>query len=296
MIHIVCCTDENYAFNFPVIAQSVLEHHKPEELAFHLLHSELSQPTVEKIEKYVADKGIGLTRYWLDESVFSALPQIGYFTIAIYYRLMIPELLSSKIDKVLYLDMDVLVEGRLDQLWNENLVGKAAVVVEDGEPKHLGEHSPRRYFNSGVMLINLDYWRERNVKQQAIDFMERHRAILRFPDQDALNVVLEKDLTFFPAKWNYHLNLDRRFLRQALHGKVAEDESPVIVHFNQKLKPWMYHCKHPYRARYWELLRKTTFSDYRMKNRSFSSFLFYNTPRPLRAKLWPKLAAILPQN
>jgi lipopolysaccharide biosynthesis glycosyltransferase len=296
MIHIVCCTDENYAFNFPVIAQSILEHHTKEEVAFHLLHSVLTSSTAEKIDRYAAEKGFAFSRYLLDDSVFVSLPQIAYFTIAIYYRLLIPELFPKEFDKVLYLDMDVIVEGRLDELWNVDLAGKGAAVVEDGAPKHLGEHSPKRYFNSGVMLINLDYWRERNVKEQAIDFMVRHRDILRFPDQDALNVVLENDLTYLPEKWNYHLNLDRRFLKQALKGQIAREQAPVIVHFNQKVKPWMYHCRHPYTPRYWQLLKKTSFKDYKLKNKSFINSLFYFTPKPLRAVLWPKLSTVLPQN
>jgi lipopolysaccharide biosynthesis glycosyltransferase len=296
MIHIVCCTDENYAFNFPVIAQSVLEHHTKEEVAFHLLHSALTSSTTEKIERYVAEKGFAFSRHLLDDSVFASLPEIAYFTIAIYYRLLIPKLLPKEFDKVLYLDMDVIIEGRLDELWNVDLAGKGAAVVEDGAPIHLGEHAPKRYFNSGVMLINLDYWRERNVKEQAIDFMDRHRDILRFPDQDALNVVLEHDLTYLPQKWNYHLNLDRQFLKQALKGKIAREQAPVIVHFNQKVKPWMYHCRHPYTRRYWQLLKKTSFKDYKQKNRSFINSLFYFTPKPLRTVFWPKLSAVLAQN
>lgn len=296
MIHIVCCTDENYAFNFPVIAQSVLEHHRKEEVMFHLLHAPLTVPTAEKIDRYVAEKGFAFSRKLLDHAVFADLPQIAYFTTAMYYRLLIPELFPLAIDKVLYLDMDVIIEGRLDELWNVDLAGKGAAVVEDGAPKHLGEHSPQRYFNSGVMLINLDYWREHNVKDKAIGFMMKNRDILRFPDQDALNVVLEPDVVFIPNKWNYHLNLDRKFLKKVLSGQISRDQAPVIVHFNQKVKPWMYHCRHPYAPRYWELLRKTTFSDYRMKNKSFRSSLFYFTPKPLRAVLWPKLVTVLPQN
>lgn len=296
MIHIVCCTDENYAFNFPVVAQSILQHHRADEVTFHLLHSSLKPPTLERVERYAADKGFGFSRYLLNDAIFADLPEISYFTIAVYYRLLIPELLPADIGKVLYLDMDVIVEGRLDTLWNEDIARKAAVVVQDGEPKHLGLHSPARYFNSGVMLINLDYWRQKDVKRKAIDFMLQNRDLLRFPDQDALNVVLQNDVIFFPDKWNYHLNLDRHFLKHVLSNKVPAENKPVIVHFNQKLKPWMYHCKHPYRFRYWDLLRQTTFGDYRMKNKSFSSFVFYNTPRPLRSKLWPRLAAKLPQN
>ncbi|HVK93890.1 MAG TPA: glycosyltransferase family 8 protein [Noviherbaspirillum sp.] len=299
MIHIVCCTDENYAFNFPVIAQSVLEHHAPDEVRFHLLHSALSAPTAEKIDRYAADKGFAFSRQSLDDSVFATLPEIAYFTIAIYYRLLIPELLSQEHGKVLYLDMDVVVEGRLDELWNVDLAGKGAAVVEDGAPKHLDaldEQSPERYFNSGVMLINLDYWRQHKVKEQAIDFMVQHRDILRFPDQDALNVVLQNDLVFVSQKWNYHLNLDRKFLKRALKGRVAKDLAPMIVHFNQKVKPWMYHCRHPYTPRYWQLLKKTPFKDYRMKNKTVANVLFYWTPKPLRPVLWRRRFASLPQN
>lgn len=296
MIHIVCCSDENYAFNLAVIIQSVLEHHTKDEVAFHFVHSALTPVTTAKLDRYVANKGVSLSRYLLDESVFKGLPEIDYFTIAMYYRLVIPELLPQETSKILYLDMDVVVEDRLDAFWNQDLTGKAAAVIEDGAPKHLGDQSPQKYFNSGVMLINLDYWRVRNVKQQAIDFMIRHRDLLRFPDQDALNVVLQHDVVYVPDRWNYHLNLDKKFLKRALKGKVSAEEAPAIVHFNQKIKPWMYHCKHPYRFRYWELLRKTTFSDYKMKNKTLGNVLFYYTPKPLRSVIWPKRVASVPQN
>lgn len=296
MIHIVCCTDENYAFNFPVIAQSVLEHHAKEEVAFYLLHSALTPSTEEKIERYVAEKGLAFSRLFLDDSIFAHLPQIGYFTIGMYYRLLIPEMLPKEFDKVLYLDMDVIVEGRLDDFWNLNLDGKAAAVIEDRTTEHLGEYSPSRYFNSGVMLMNLDYWRVHNVKEKAIAFMVQHTDILRFPDQDALNVVLQHDVTFMPDKWNYHLNLEKKFLKRALKGKVDKDKAPVIVHFNQRVKPWMYHCRHPYMPRYWQLLKKTTFKDYKMKNKSVGNALFYFTPKPLRSVLWRKRSVLLPQN
>ncbi len=279
-----------------MIAQSILEHHAKEEVALHLLHSPLTLSTLEKIDRYAAEKGFLFSRQLLDDSIFAMLPQIAYFTTAMYYRLMIPELFPNDVNKILYLDMDVLVEGRLDELWNEDILNKGAAVVEDSATIHLGEYTPPRYFNSGVMLINLDYWRKYNVKEKAIDFMVKHRDILRFPDQDALNVVLQDDLIYVSDKWNYHLNLDKRFLKQALRGRIAKDKAPVIIHFNQRVKPWMYHCRHPYAARYWQVLKKTTFSEYQLKNKSFASFLFYFTPKKLRAVLWPKLVKTLPQN
>lgn len=296
MIHIVCCSDENYAFNFPVIAQSILEHHTKEEVALYLIHSPLTISTLEKIDRYAAEKNLTFSRQLLDDTIFAKLPQIAYFTTAMYYRLMIPELFPEHVSKVLYLDMDVLVEGRLDELWNKDFSGRAAAVVEDSATTHLGEYSPTRYFNSGVMLINLDYWRKNNVKEKAINFMVKHRDILRFPDQDALNVVLQNDLVYLPDKWNYHLNLDRQFLKKVLRGQIAKDKAPVIIHFNQRVKPWMYHCRHPYTSRYWQILTKTTFSEYKVQNKSFASFLFYCTPKKLRTVLWPKLVKILPQN
>lgn len=296
MIHIVCCTDENYAFNFPVIVQSIMEHHGKEEVVFHMVHSALTSITLEKIDQYVSQKGITVSRYLLDDSIFASLPETGYITIAMYFRLMIPEILPGSIDKVLYLDMDVIVDGRLDELWNQNLDGKGAAVVAEGLAPHLGEYSPKQYFNSGVMLMNLNYWRECNVKDDAINFMLRHMEVLRYPDQDALNVVLQHNLRFVPEKWNYHVTFDKRFLKRALKGEVEQSLAPVIVHFNQSMKPWMYHCKHPYRRRYWNLLKQTTFRDYHMKNKTLAAVLFYFTPKPLRTTLWPKLALTLPQN
>jgi lipopolysaccharide biosynthesis glycosyltransferase len=297
MIQIVCCTDENYAFNFPVIAESVLNHHTKEEIRFFLLHSSLHEDTRKKIEKYVIEKGIAVTWRELDASVFSHLPEISYFTIAMYYRLLIPEMLHGA-NKVLYLDMDLIVEGRLDKLWQQDLTDKGAAVVASGPTKHLMKHLPlgKGYFNSGVMLINLDYWRINEVKNQAIEFMVNHRSDLVYPDQDALNVVLQDKLVFVPQKWNCHEDSGRTFLKKALKGNVSKEEAPVIIHFNHRIKPWMYHCKNPYRFRYWELLRRTPFGDYRMKNKTVERVLYYWMPKFLRRFFFPELHANLSQN
>ena len=288
MIQIVCCTDDNYAFNFAVLAQSILDHHPADAVAFHLMHSELSEYSSRGIQEFARASGIELHTYPIDESIFENLPRISYFGIATYFRFLIPELLPATLDRVLYLDMDIIVDGRLEPLWATPLEGCSAAVVEDGVPAHLGALAPATYFNAGVMLINMAYWRTEDVKGRALAAMMEHAAIIRYGDQDALNIVLANSKRMVDRKWNAHMMMDKALMRRAARGQIGSADRPVVIHFNQKIKPWMFNCKHAYTRQYREILSRTPFKDQPIKNAGLGSALFYLTPKPLRGLLWSK--------
>ena len=112
----------------------------------------------------------------------------------------------------------------ISEFWNTDLSGCGAACVED-----IGKDEDERYerlhydkscsyFNAGVLLINLDYWRKHKVDVQCVRYFETYPERIQFNDQDLLNVVLCKDKVFVPLKWN----MQDGFYRYGIDKRVAD--------------------------------------------------------------------------
>jgi lipopolysaccharide biosynthesis glycosyltransferase len=130
------------------------------------------------------------------------------------------------------------VIGALDELLKTDLTGVGVAAVR--EP---GEHKlepfgvmPGDYFNSGVMLMNLDYWREHRIAEKALAFANEHPEALVASDQCAINAVLHGRVKYLDPKWNCTLS----------NAKKYNAANPVIVHYTGRRKPWDEAWRQPY--------------------------------------------------
>lgn len=179
-------------------------------------------------------------------------------SLACYYRLFCAELLPKTIDRLLYLDCDIIVNHNVEDLWNYQLDNYAigAIVDENYFDKSSYDRlglcpQKNKYFNSGVLLINLRYWREHNVTARCIECVRRMPEKLLFHDQDTLNVVLKDEITYLPIKWNFqtaflhcinqnkYCDIIRKEIADAVHN-------PYIIHYTGKSKPWFKGSRQPY--------------------------------------------------
>ena len=133
-------------------------------------------------------------------------------------RLLLPEVLEASLTRVLYLDADVLVTGSLQPLWRTRLQGAVLGAVVDAIDAGLQQSAaevrdvPRvqRYFNAGVLLIDLQRWRDEGISAQALAYLQAHPDT-PFTDQDALNVACDGRWLALDARWNF---LQHRIPRQ----------------------------------------------------------------------------------
>lgn len=123
-------------------------------------------------------------------------------SISAYYRILLSSILAKDVTKVLYFDCDMLVLEDLLEIYNLDLQDYAIAAVEDAWPIK-EEHRMQillsyseRYFNSGFLVINLDYWRNHDIESQLLAFAKRERYVY-FHDQDALNRVLGRHCFFY---------------------------------------------------------------------------------------------------
>jgi lipopolysaccharide biosynthesis glycosyltransferase len=192
---------------------------------------------------------------------FKPLLQI---TRATYLRLMMLEVLSPTIKRVLYLDVDLIVNGDLRPLWNTDLGNKVCGAVVD--PGVNGDEfaakwslsRPGQYFNAGMMLIDLDRLRSKPFLQQAIAILEDPTKPCEYADQDALNIALWNQWLPVDPGWNFQ----RKFLYDHCAAWKALNpmrREPVIIHYTERYKPWHSSEWHPYAWLYLRSLLRTSF-------------------------------------
>ena len=216
-----------------------------------MISQTLKQCNVKKLTQLGKQYGQSIQFISVDDTLLRAhhLVEPGRLTIATYYRLCAAELLPESINKVLYLDGDIIVLEDLSQIWETSIERKAVAVVSDklifSDERQNGLQYPAKagYFNAGVMLINLAFWRSEKLGPLFLDYIDHHSAAIRFHDQDVLNSVLWDKRILLPLTYNFQVSFlfDEYFKMQASdiqHEILATLNSPNIIHYNTQLKPW----------------------------------------------------------
>jgi lipopolysaccharide biosynthesis glycosyltransferase len=252
---VLCACDEGYFPHAATMLCSVLEHNMGARI--HLFHDSISGSELDKLESFVARRGSTIVFYEVNQAAFAGLRVDKWASIAVYFRLLAPRLLPSTLDKVLYLDCDIIVRRSLQGLWDTDISGYALAGVsnyDDGARKALGLPDGTKYFNSGVLLINLAYWRERRVAEAATLFARENSEKMQFWDQDALNGTLVNRWIEVPPTWNWQFP-----------GTLPENGNefePAVVHFTTKDKPWHWLNAHILKSEYYRYRGKTPWRQY----------------------------------
>lgn len=254
-INVALCTDDNYANHCAVCIVSILENNQDADCSIYVLTVGLSVENMAKFQYLGTVYRQKIEVKVLDMALFDQLQITNHLGRAMYFRFMIPNVINAS--KVLYLDCDIMVRHSLRPLFETDLTDKACGVIEDQCGDDIRLHNPiqmfSRYFNSGVLLMNLDYWREHNSKKTLIEWIEQFPGQLLCPDQDALNKVFENKVVFLDYTYNFQQGFygNLTWLRADKWDAVKEArKNPVIVHFTAGEKPWHTDCTHPLLSEY----------------------------------------------
>lgn len=250
-INILCATDANYVPYCGVMLTSVFESNKHARVdAYILIDTPLPGKAQRQFAQLAEKYGNSINYLLIDKSFLEKFPIKGmsYWSIATYYRLYATDLLPESVHRILYLDCDIIVDGKLDYLWEIDMTDKAAGVVPDifeydGHfQRQLHYPEDAGYFNAGVVLINVDFWRKHNIGQQCLDFLANHYDWIEANDQDVLNAVLWDKKIRLPLAYNYQIQFLKSNFYDALtiyRMEINETRRhAVIVHYAAPEKPW----------------------------------------------------------
>lgn len=280
-INIVLASDDNYAQHMGIVIFSCLSNsEKPEELFFYILSYNISLQNKNKIHEIVNRFSASCLIIEPPTEIYNDIPKKRY-GVANLFRLSIGELLPKHVSKVIYLDCDVLLYADIKELWEAEL-GDCVV----GAVTNLGLQPEKRlgikegeYFNTGVLLIDMEKWRNEGVGSKALSYMNSNINKLVFPDQDGINVILHKKRKYLPLRWNQQPATYSMFQKEVYEKSLTRQDysdaitNPGIVHFLSKNKPWDYLTFHPLRETYYEYLKKSPWSDYKPKDYTFINVL-----------------------
>lgn len=279
-MHIVCSTDANYVMPTGVMIKSASINNADADIQFHILIDEsVNGMQKDELEKVVKDNARHeVVFHLIDGSAFDGFPQLGitktYITKATYYRLLFTEIFSADIHKLLYLDGDMIITSSLTELWKEDLHGYAVGAVTDmSEAIHdyhrLGYDAELGYFNAGMLLVNLDYWREHYVKDLFLDVINHHPERIKYHDQDVLNIVFCRAKKMLPFKYNFQDGFMYKAERMEMNAQKYAGEIKdaiahhAIIHYTSTAKPWHKECLNPFKAEWWKVLAKTSWVGYK---------------------------------
>jgi lipopolysaccharide biosynthesis glycosyltransferase len=248
MLDILVTIDSNYLLPLRVMLKSLFLNNPDERFLIHLFHTDLDEAQLAELGCFIALDGHALAALRMDDAAFAGAPVLLHYTKAMYYRLLAFKLLPPGLDRVLYLDPDILVINPVRPLYETDLTGKLyAAAYHDLVPTkeinkiRLYPYEIESYYNSGVLLMNLELQR-REIRESAIfDFVEENRAKLIMPDQDIINALYAKKIRTLDEKLH---NYDVRYYRYyfiTTSGACDMDfvlGNTVILHFCGKRKPW----------------------------------------------------------
>ncbi|MEZ8727025.1 glycosyltransferase family 8 protein [Vibrio cyclitrophicus] len=246
-IHISLCADMNFLKPLEICVYSILDNSPDVKICFHII--KLSDFKEDNLLTLVEDTGNSINFYNLELDH----REKGRFTKAIYGRLYIDKLVSNDIDKIIYLDCDIVVLSNIKNLWETQIKGYSIGAVPELE-SHIKKSLMSRfgldnYFNSGVLVLNLENIRKSCNFSKSIAFLENNK--LDYPDQDALNIIFKGDWFELDSMFNF---MSSTFTEQAdiIHFALAKPWSAEVSNENSYYY-YFYEQNYPYRLPFFRL-------------------------------------------
>ena len=247
-IDILVTLDENYTKPLKVLLYSIYQNNPGESFRIWIVNEDIPTEKILEIKKLTDLYNWELYDEKVSSDFFSDAPTIERYPKEMYYRLLSGEILPKHITKVLYLDPDILVINPLRQLWETDLEGNMIAaashtgitgITKDINNIRLG--TTHSYFNSGIMLIDLDKARELIHMKDISEALNKYSIQLILPDQDLINLLYGYYIKEVPEElWNYDTRKYLSYFTKSLseHDIHWVMKNTSILHFCGRPKPW----------------------------------------------------------
>lgn len=289
------CTDENFVIPALVCITSIFENNKNHPCEVTVLTDGISDESTAKFNTLASFYNQKIVIIHISPTRFDNMVTRGRYPASMYFRFLLPELLPHA-SKVLYLDCDTMVRGDLNELFNTDLIEYACGVVLDQQCDDIQIinrlHLTTPYFNSGVMLMNLDEWRRKDYTNRLLAFIENNPEKCEYPDQDALNCVIGEHVRLLNPSYNLQemwlTMMDYARFHFSRHEELElSKQNPHIIHFCVGDKPWYNECRNPYHEEYLSYALKHDFVGF--KSRNHYGKLYYRFEAEIqRLRRWQK--------
>ena len=276
-MNIALCLDSNFLPYCSTTIQSIIENHwSKDRINFFIIYA-FDNKLLTPILTQISHAEHHATCLTFSSFRLKGLRNRAHFTETTYLRLFLPVILPENITRVLYLDSDLIVRADLTELYQEHLDGFSTAMVPEFEKKN---QDPRQqqYYNSGVMLMDVEAWRNSNLSEKIINYAKEYPEKLEFADQDAINNTIHEQIKCLDIKWNcitpyYDKNMENNYSAEHIKLIKAALSESSIVHFTTASKPWNYINCHPNKKEFWQYLYNTPYKNTRPVGKNFRNML-----------------------
>ena len=242
-IPIFLSSDDNYAPFLCTTMYSILENTKSF-ISFYVLDGGITGESKNLINESLKNFSNYTIKY-VDMALFGLerFPNIRHYSLNTFSRYFIPEI-APDLNKVIYMDVDIIVKGDIAELYNQELekyplaavledfyAGNYTALKEKIYPDYSGKDI---YFNAGVLLFDVRKFIQNKYSQKMIDLTIKLQDKLCCPDQDVLNILFENNFKILDYKYNFMPDLFP--LLQEKHPEI-QNIKPLIIHYVAQ-KPW----------------------------------------------------------
>lgn len=230
IINIAYGIDDNYARCMATSIASFCINNKDKNFCFYIVASDLSDKTKIKLKVLAKDYNINIIIYEINKDFFRDMPIIHEISLATYFRILLPNLVLN-VDKLYYIDADIICLKDADSFFCINLEDNIIAAVPDSEKMNnkrnkalnLGQHI---YFNAGILIIDIEKWNNNKISDKILTVINKYKNIIKYEDQDALNIVLSKKVKYISKIFNCITLSD------------VDNKEIILLHFANHPKPW----------------------------------------------------------
>lgn len=242
-VHISLAIDEKFVPPAGILITSILKNNPARNFLIHIFLDKLSDSSIKKLNELCEmSSKLQIKIYCVNPELFNNLYFDKNYSVAIFYRLIAADFLSQELDELIYMDSDMLCLNSMEELFQNIPKDYLFKVVEDNgnwlsqHKKNLSLPADFRYFNAGILYINLQKWREENISAQLIELLKQRKYNL--PDQDTLNMVVCKNnyaVEYLSNNFNHFFRVDGK--------EIPINDKVIVEHFAGNLKPWQLWCE-----------------------------------------------------
>lgn len=311
--HIVYASDDKFAEILGVSLVSLYDNSKDmDDIVVYILDAGITEENKEKLFSVCKSYGRSDIVFIQGKNISEKLSMnvaVDRGSLSQYARLFVSSDLPTDLNRVLYLDCDIIIKRSIRELWNLNLQDKTIGALMDAFSKYYRANIDLEendiMFNSGVMLIDLEKWRKQKVEERLLKFIASKHGKIQQGDQGALNHVLTKDTYCFEPKFNsvtifYDFTYKEMMIYRRPPKFYTADQvkaailNPVIIHFTTSFlskRAWVKGCEHKY-AEEWLKYKmispwasKPLWEDNRPKWKQIGAEIIRKLPRGLAVRI-----------
>lgn len=235
--HIAFGIDRNFARGMGVLISAISQHNCEAKVVYHVFTDGIDLDDINKLKQLTQPDHVMIKFYYIDIAAFKNLPTTIAWSYATYYRFIMGKVLYGSVERVLYIDADILCLNAIKELTQIDM--ESNIVLAIAEPGQFNVKrlniKQGRYFNAGALYIDINKWNEAKIGEQAVQLLSQNPEKYPYLDQDVLNILLDGKTRFIEEKWNYLYDM-----------RKVETQLPDGVNFVHFIgdKPWQVWSEH----------------------------------------------------